>query len=100
MGVNHNLAEGFSPGYGFDSIALAMLGGGHPLGVVLAALLFGTLRNGATKMQSLAAIPIDIVAIVQAFVIMFVAAPAIIRWVYRLKTEGGIPTVLVRGWGG
>jgi simple sugar transport system permease protein len=100
MGVNHNLAEGFSPGYGFDSIALAMLGGGHPLGVVLAALLFGTLRNGATKMQSLAAIPIDIVAIVQAFVIMFVAAPAIIRWVYRLKTEGGITTVLARGWGG
>jgi simple sugar transport system permease protein len=100
MGVNHNLAEGFSPGYGFDSIALAMLGGGHPLGVVLAAFLFGTLRNGATKMQSLAAIPIDIVAIVQAFVIMFVAAPAIIRWVYRLKTEGGITTVLARGWGG
>lgn len=100
MGINHNLAEGFSPGYGFDSIALAMLGGGHPLGVVLAALLFGTLRNGATKMQSLAGIPIDIVAIVQAFVIMFVAAPAIIRWVYRLKAEGGVTTVLVRGWGG
>jgi simple sugar transport system permease protein len=100
MGVNHNLAEGFSPGYGFDSIALALLGGGHPLGVVLAALLFGTLRNGATKMQSLAGIPIDIIAIVQAFVIMFVAAPAIIRWVYRLKTEGGMEAILTRGWGG
>ena len=80
--------EGFSPGYGFDSIALALLGGGHPLGVVLAALLFGTLRNGATKMQSLASIPIDIISIVQAFVIMFVAAPAIIRWIYRIKAEG------------
>lgn len=100
MGVNHNLAEGFSPGYGFDSIALAMLGGGHPLGVVLAALLFGTLRNGATKMQSLAGIPIDIVAIAQAFVIMFVAAPAIIRLVYRLKAAGGLETILARGWGG
>lgn len=100
MGVNHNLAEGFSPGYGFDSIALAMLGGGHPLGVVLAALLFGTLRNGATKMQSLAAIPIDIVAIVQAFVIMFVAAPAIIRRLYRLKAEISWETIMTRGWGG
>lgn len=100
MGVNHNLAEGFSPGYGFDSIALAMLGGGHPLGVVLAALLFGTLRNGATKMQSLAAIPIDIVAIVQAFVIMFVAAPAIIRHLYRLKREISWETIMTRGWGG
>jgi ABC-type uncharacterized transport system permease subunit len=100
MGVNHNLAEGFSPGYGFDSIALAMLGGGHPLGVVLAALLFGTLRNGATKMQSLAAIPIDIVAIVQAFVIMFVAAPIIIRRLYRLKAEVRWQAILTRGWGG
>jgi simple sugar transport system permease protein len=100
MGVNHNLAEGFSPGYGFDSIALALLGGGHPLGVVLAALLFGTLRAGATKMQSLAGIPIDIISIVQAFVIMFVAAPAIIRWVYRFKAAGGAETILMRGWGG
>jgi general nucleoside transport system permease protein len=100
MGVNHNIALGFSPGYGFDSIALALLGGGHPVGVVLAALLFGTLRNGATKMQSLAGVPIDIVSIVQAFVIMFVAAPAIIRWIYRLKAEGGVEAIFTRGWGG
>jgi general nucleoside transport system permease protein len=100
MGVNHNVALGFSPGYGFDSIALALLGGGHPVGVVLAALLFGTLRNGATKMQSLAGIPIDIISIVQAFVIMFVAAPAIIRWIYRLKAGGGVEAIFTRGWGG
>lgn len=100
MGVNHNLASAFSPGYGFDSIALALLGGSHPLGVVLAALLFGTLRNGATKMQSLAGIPIDIISVVQAFVIMFVAAPAIIRWIYRIKATGGVKTTFARGWGG
>jgi simple sugar transport system permease protein len=100
MGVNHNIAQGFSPGYGFDSIALALMGGGHPLGVVLAALLFGSLRNGATKMQSLANIPIDIISIVQAFVIMFIAAPAIIRWIYRLKARGGVEAVFTRGWGG
>jgi simple sugar transport system permease protein len=100
MGVNHNVASAFSPGYGFDSIALALMGGSHPLGVVLAALLFGTLRNGATKMQSLAGIPIDIISIVQAFVIMFVAAPAIIRWIYRLKAAGGVQAIFTRGWGG
>jgi ABC-type uncharacterized transport system permease subunit len=100
MGVNHNIAQGFSPGYGYDSIALALLGGGHPVGVVLAALLFGALRNGATQMQSLAGIPIDIVSIVQAFVIMFVAAPAIIRWIYRLRAEGGFQAIFTRGWGG
>jgi simple sugar transport system permease protein len=76
------------------------MGNSHPLGVVLAALLFGTLRNGATKMQSLAGIPIDIITIVQAFVIMFVAAPAIIRWIYRLRAEGGVRGILTAGWGG
>jgi simple sugar transport system permease protein len=100
MGVNHNMAQAFSPGYGFDSIALALLGGSHPAGVVMAALLFGTLRNGATKMQSLAGIPIDIISVVQAFVIMFIAAPAIIRWLYRLKTTGGVAAAFSRGWGG
>ncbi len=101
MGVNHNLANSFSPGYGFDSIALALMGGSHPAGVVAAALLFGTLRNGATKMQSLAGIPIDIITVVQAFVIMFVAAPAIIRWLYRVKVQGGFgEAILTRGWGG
>ncbi len=100
MGVNHNVAQGFSPGYGFDSIALALLGGGNPLGIVLAALLFGSLRNGATKMQSLAGIPIDIISIVQAVIIMFVAAPAIIRWLYRLKAPDTTKAIFTRGWGG
>ncbi len=100
MGVNHNLAQGFSPGYGFDSIALALLGGGNPIGVVFSALLFGSLRNGATKMQSLAGIPIDIISVLQAVIIMFVAAPAIIRWLYHLKAEDRLRTVFTRGWGG
>ncbi len=101
MGVNHNLAEGFSPGYGFDSIALALMGGGNPVGVTLSALLFGLLRNGATKMQSLAGVPIDIISIVQAFVIMFVAAPAIIRWLFRIRAKGGVgQAIFARGWGG
>jgi simple sugar transport system permease protein len=99
LAVNYNVAGAFSPGYGFDSIALALLGKSHPLGVVLASLLFGTLRNGATRMQSLADIPIDIIVIVQAMVIMFIAAPPIIRWIYRLKAEGGLDMVLTRGWG-
>jgi simple sugar transport system permease protein len=100
LGVNYNLAAAFSSGYGFDSIALALLGKSHPVGVVLAALLFGTLRSGATRMQSLAGIPIDIISIIQALVIIFVAAPAIIRWVYRLRAEReGAETIFTRGWG-
>jgi simple sugar transport system permease protein len=100
LGVNHNLANAFSSGYGFDSIALALLGNKHPFGVVLAALLFGTLRSGATRMQNIARIPTDIIGIIQALIIVFIAAPAVVRAIYRLKQQAeGEGTVLTRGWG-
>jgi simple sugar transport system permease protein len=99
LGVDRWVGQGFSAGYGFDSIALALLGNSHPFGVVLAALLFGTLRSGATRMQSMAGIPIDIISIIQGLVIIFVAAPAIIRWIYRLRNVKSDNTVMVRGWG-
>jgi len=85
LGVNHALFVAFSSGYGFDSIALALLGNNNPIGVGLAALLFGTLNNGATRMQMDARIPVEIISIIQAMVLMFIAAPAIIRTIYRLK---------------
>ncbi len=102
LAISHNMAMGLSSGYGFDSIALALLGGSHPVGVVLASLLFGTLRNGATQMMVATRIPIDIISILQAFILMFVAAPAIIRSLYRLRKpsveeEGPVVT---SSWGG
>ena len=99
LGVDHWVGQGFSAGYGFDAIALALLGKSHPFGVVLAALLFGFLRSGATNMQSMAGIPIDIISIIQGLVIVFIAAPAIIRWLYRIKSLKVEETVLTRGWG-
>jgi len=101
LGVNYNLSQSFSPGYGFDSIALALLGRNHPLGVVLSALLFGTLRNGAVRMQASAGIPIDIISVMQAFILAFIAAPAIVRTIYRLKEpKKAEAEIHVRGWGG
>lgn len=99
LGIDHWVGQGFSAGYGFDSIAIALLGQSHPLGVVLAALLWGTLRSGATSMQSLAGVPIEIISIIQGLVIVFVAAPAVIRWIYRIKAISTQTTVLTRGWG-
>jgi simple sugar transport system permease protein len=99
LGVDHWVGQGFSAGYGFDSIAIALLGNSHPLGVVLAALLWGTLRSGATRMQSMAGIPIDIVSVIQGLVIVFIAAPAIIRWIYRIRSLKTDEVVLTRGWG-
>ena len=86
LGVDHWVGQGFSAGYGFDAIALALLGKSHPFGVVLAALLFGFLRSGATDMQSMAGIPIDIISIIQGLIIVFIAAPDIIRWFYRIRS--------------
>ena len=83
------LTPGFSPGYGFDAIAIALLGRSRPSGVVAAALLFGVLRAGATTMQASTQIPIDLVVVVQSFVIMFIAAPALVRGIYRIRTTQG-----------
>ena len=99
LGVDHWVGQGFSAGYGFDAIAIALLGKSHPFGVVLAALLFGFLRSGATNMQSMANIPIDIISIIQGMVIIFIAAPEIIRWFYRIRAVKKDETVLTRGWG-
>lgn len=99
LGTDHWVGQGFSAGYGFDSIALALLGKSNPIGVVLAALLFGVLRSGATSMQSLAGIPIHIISIIQGLVIIFVAAPVIIRGIYRIRIGSSDETVLTRGWG-
>ncbi|MFW5713567.1 MAG: ABC transporter permease [Brevefilum sp.] len=101
LAVNRSMALGLSSGYGFDSIALALIGNNHPLGVILSSILFGVLRNGATKMMVVARIPIDIIDVVQAVILMFVAAPAIIRTIYRLREpKEEEKTVFVSGWGG
>ena len=101
LAVNRSMALGLSSGYGFDSIALALVGNNHPIGVILSSVLFGVLRNGATRMMVVARIPIDIIDVVQAFILMFVAAPAIIRTIYRLREpKQEEKTVFVSGWGG
>jgi len=97
--LNHRHELGFSVGYGFDAIAIALLGKTHPVGVVLASLLWGAMRNGASRMQFLTQIPVDVISVIQALILLFVAADAIIRWLYRIRaTEERL--VLTRGWGG
>ena len=85
LGVDHRMVRAFSSGYGFDAIALALLGNNNPLGVVLASLLFGFLRGGAARMQSVAGTPVELIRIIQGVVIIFVAAPKIIRGIYHIK---------------
>jgi general nucleoside transport system permease protein len=86
--------------YGIDAITVALLGRGRPLGVVLAALLFGALHAGAPLMQSATSTPVDIVEVLQALIVMFVAAPPLIRAIYRLRAAraAGVGQTLSRGW--
>ncbi len=98
-GLNYRHELGFSIGYGFDAIAIALLGKTHPLGVVLASVLFAAMRNGATRMQFLTQIPVDIISVIQALILLFVAADAIVRYIYRIRKTGE-KLVLTRGWGG
>ena len=98
-GLNYRHELGFSIGYGFDAIAIALLGKSHPLGVVLAAILFAAMRNGATRMQFLTQLPVDLISMLQALILLLVAADAIIRYIYRIRAQGE-RVVLTRGWGG
>jgi len=101
LGVIHYMPNAFSAGYGFDSIALALLGKSHPVGVLLAALLFGFLRAGAQRMQAPPAfVPIDIIAVLQGLIIIFIAAPEVVRFIYRIRAPKEVgEAVFTRGWG-
>jgi general nucleoside transport system permease protein len=100
LGATRTLTPGIGGGAGFDGIAIALLGRGRPLGVVAAAFLIGALRAGSTPMQSATGIPIHLVVVVQALVIMFIAAPALVRAIYRIRTERATGTeTFAKGWG-
>jgi general nucleoside transport system permease protein len=84
LGTVPQMSNDISSGYGFNAIALALLAGNRPSGIVLAALLFGALRTGGALMQVKTGIPLDLLFFIQALVIMFVAAPGLVRGIWRL----------------
>ena len=75
---------------GFDAIAVALLGRSHPFGIAAAALLFGALRAGAGLMQVVAGIPAEIVDVIQAIILLFLAADIVVRHLFRIRAAGGI----------
>jgi simple sugar transport system permease protein len=96
LGVLGRASPGFSAGIGFDAIAVALLGRSHPVGVLFAGVLFGALKAGGRQMQVDAGVSIDLIGIIQALIIVFIAAPLLVRaifpWGFRKRTaelEGG-----------
>jgi simple sugar transport system permease protein len=82
LGVLGRASPGFSGGIGFNAIAVALLGRSHPVGVLFAGLLFGALEAGGRQMQVAAGVSNDLIAIIQALIIIFIAAPTIVRGVF------------------
>jgi len=89
--------------YGFDGITVALLGRARPVGVLLAGLLFGALQAGGTVMQAATnpQVPVDIVEVIQGLIVLFVAAPPLIRAIFRLRAARGTGMEAVaKGWNG
>lgn len=102
-GVQHNMQPAFFAGLGFDSIAVALLARNNPRSMIPAGILWGALLAGAGLMQVRADISIDLVKIIQALIIMFIAADAIIRVVWRIPeatAEEKAAATFSKGWGG
>jgi len=95
IGVNYALPTPFNSEYGFDAIAIALLGRSTPLGVLLAAFLFGAMRNGASTMQIAAMVPSNIISMIQAFVIFFLSAEILFGWIWKRKAV--VPPVATAG---
>jgi ABC-type uncharacterized transport system permease subunit len=100
IGPTGTLTAGSIGTLGFDAIAVALLGRSNPFGVLAAGLLFGGLNAGAVQMQAETQIPVDIVIVIQALIILFVAAPALVRAIYRIKTESADTPTFTSSWGG
>ena len=86
--------------YGIDAITVALLGLGRPGGVVAAGLLFGALHAGSPGMQTATGTPVQIVQVIQALIVLFVAAPPLVRATFRLRAARarGVSTSMSRGW--
>jgi simple sugar transport system permease protein len=101
LGLNHKFSPEFTGAVGFDGITVALLGQTNPIGVVLSAFLLAAMDAGASQMQFDAGVSPDIIQIIQALVLAFVAAPLIIRQLYRIRkpAEEADATVFSSGWG-
>jgi len=85
LGATHQMTTSYGTTVGFDSIAVALLGRTSPIGIVLAALLFGAMRTGAAAMQIQAGVPADLVGVLQATILFFLVASPVIKRLFRLK---------------
>jgi simple sugar transport system permease protein len=101
-GTSGFLSPGVFTAIGFDAIAIALLARSNPYAIILTSVLWGSMLSGAGLMQQEAGLSIDAVRIVQALVLLFVAADVIVRWIFRMRRDGAgglAPAQMSVGWG-
>lgn len=98
LGVVGRYQPGFNVGLGLDGITIALLGRTHPFGVIPAALLVGAMRGGASQMQFRAGVANEIIDVIQALILFFVAADMIVRWIVRTRVSDRDQPMLSTGW--
>ena len=89
--VTTGFSSGIDAGIGFDAITVALLGRSTPVGVLVAGILFGAFKAGGFSMQAAEGVPIDIVLVVQSLIVLFIAAPPLVRAIFRLPAPGARP---------
>jgi simple sugar transport system permease protein len=85
--VTSGVTVDLDAGIGFDAITVALLGRSRPIGILLAGLLFGAFKAGGFAMQASEGIPVDIVLVVQSLIVLFIAAPPLVRAIFRLPAK-------------
>ena len=85
--ITSGVTPGLDAGIGFDAITVALLGRSRPLGILAAGLLFGAFKSGGFAMQASEGIPVDIVLVIQSLIVLFLAAPPLVRAIFRLPAK-------------
>lgn len=100
LGNQYELTADVAGTFGFDAITVALLGRGNPLGVVLSSILFAALRVGGVTMQANVHVPVEIVLVIQALVVLFIAAPGLVAKLFRVRNVESGTSLVSKGWNG
>jgi general nucleoside transport system permease protein len=100
LGTAHTLTPQVTGNIGFDGLLVALLGRNRPWGTLLAAILFGALRAGGNRMQSFSGISLELVTVLQALIVIFIAAPALVKTIFHLRAarSARLGTSMAKGW--
>ena len=100
LGTAYALTPAVAGNIGFDGLLVALLGRNRPWGTLLAAILFGALRAGGNRMQSFSGISLELVTVLQALIVIFIAAPALVKTIFHLRAarSARLGASMAKGW--